>query len=113
MEVKRTEKSTVGGGRTWPGSSFIRTTLRDLTKLTQRHRDMVTPRPTVLPTMWLRGSFEEWRVFVPLRLMEDAILPKLQAGPLAPAMIEWVEIGPNFFFELDERLVEPGRLDKA
>ena len=79
--------------RGWVGSSFVRARLRELTKLADRHIiGAVRPRPV----LFARGSFEDWRVFVPAA---DFLLwcgtYILNADPH-----EWVELSTSQFFEL-------------
>lgn len=101
IEVKRRESSHETGEkvrRTWPGSSFIRSTLRDLTKLADYHQRMITPRPNVVPVLFIRGAHEPWRVFV-TEYRFQMEMSSMTAGMPPFAATGWVEITVPFFFE--------------
>ena len=93
-EVKYDEKVR-DPSRGWQGEAFIRATLKDLQKLSDRHAGIVGAEDP-LPVLFARGSFEWWRVFVPAsHFIETYGRPQTVAW--TPE--EWAEVGTDEFFE--------------
>ena len=98
VEVKRDERSHATGEkvqRTWPGSTFIRKTLRDLDQLARFHEGMTTPRVNVVPVLWVRGGQEPWRVVVRDFRFRVGIGAQTDLGDIG----RWVEVPEWFYWE--------------
>lgn len=98
IEVKRTEKSHTGTGKTWPGSTFVKGTLRDLIQLAEYHQRLTTPTPTMIPALFIRGALEPWRVFVTAARLHMSITGNW-SPTIPPDHQLWAEVDVPFFFE--------------
>lgn len=93
VEVKYDERVEAGGERTWPGSTFVKGTLRDLAKLQRQHAAIVG-RYAPIPVLFARANLHPWRVWIPESLFLMGSDSSLGYHPGA-----WVEVTPWAFFE--------------
>ena len=97
VEVKYAEASVAGGERTWPGSTFIKATLRDLSKLADRRNAQFGIRVREIPVLFTRANFEPWRVFV-----RDHVFHGPLTEDVRGEVDRWVEVDQYFFFAVIE-----------
>lgn len=96
VEVKYDERVEAGGVRTWPGSTFVKATLRDLAQLQRQHASIVGRRAAI-PVLFARANLHPWRVWVNTLTFHKTYW-RMEDEWFLPATVAWAEITPEMFF---------------
>lgn len=109
-EVKYDERARKAG-RGWPGQAFVKATLKDLQTTWFAHAGVVGSRHDPIPCAFVRGSFEDWTVWVPEWFCAIGWQVPEGAWQHPETPLAWAGLDVSQFFDLAQVVAPPDNQD--